>query len=158
MSTPPPSSGIDLTFPTSSGEREVEGDQKFLRGDEAALWHWGEGNKYVIEGGKSLFWLNGGAAAGMLTFIGNERVPITCGLRAAIFLFAVGSASAAALFTSAYIAQLNYGKVPAGKQDLLPTEKQDLLRAERWHRASYASAAVSLASFVVGVAVAALSL
>ena len=33
-----------------------------------------------------------------------ERVPITFGLRAAIFLFAVGSLCAAALFMSAYIA------------------------------------------------------
>jgi hypothetical protein len=46
---------VERTDLTGSGEREVEGDQKFLRGDEAALWHWGEGNKYVIEGGKSLF-------------------------------------------------------------------------------------------------------
>jgi len=126
----------------------VEGDQKFIRSDEVARWHWGEGNKYVMEGGKSLFWLNGGAAAGMLTFIGNKNVPITCGLRAAIFLFAVGSLFAAALFTSAYMAQLNYGK----------GGKDDLLWAERWHYVGYASATLSLASFAVGVIIAALSL
>jgi hypothetical protein len=49
----------------------VEGNQKVLRSDQGAQWHWSEGNKYVIEGGKSLFWVNGAAAIGMLT---QERV------------------------------------------------------------------------------------
>ena len=84
----------------------------------------------------------------MLTFIGNKGVPITCGLRAAIFLFAFGSACAAAFFTSAYVTELNYGR---GNPD-------DVARGDRWFYGSCFSAAVSLASFVVGVIVAALSL
>ena len=125
----------------------MEGDQKVLRSDAGAHFHWAEGNKYVIEGGKSLFWLNGGAAAGMLTFIGNERTPVTHGLRAAICFFALGSVFAAVLFMTAYIAQLHYGK----GDPYLP-------QAERWHFVGYAAAIVSVASFAVGVVVATLSL
>lgn len=123
----------------------MEGNHKVLRSDEVARWHWVEGNKYVIEGGKSLFWLNGGAAAGMLTFLGNERATMTCSLRAGICLFALGSLFAAALFTSAYITQLNYGN-------------GNLSWAERWHCAGYASAIPSVVFFAAGVFIIALNL
>jgi hypothetical protein len=32
--------------------------------DEWQRWHWGEGNKYVVEGGKALILINGVAATG----------------------------------------------------------------------------------------------
>jgi len=32
--------------------------------DEWRRWHWGEGNKYVVEGGKALILINGVAATG----------------------------------------------------------------------------------------------
>jgi hypothetical protein len=39
---------------------------------EAARWHWGEGHKYVIEGGKTLILINAGAPTFILTF--NEKL------------------------------------------------------------------------------------
>jgi hypothetical protein len=81
----------------------------------------------------------------MLTFIGNERSPVTCGLRAAMILLALGAICAAVLFASAYIAQLNYGK-------------KDLPWAGWWHNVSYGSAIASVAFFGVAVIIAALSL
>lgn len=123
----------------------MEDDPKVLRSDEAAHFHWADGNKYVIEGGKSLFWANGAAAIGMLTFLGNERASITCGLRVALVLFSFGSLSAAVLFMTAYLAQLNYGK-------------KDLPTAERWHFVSYFPAGAGVAFFAFGVVIAALSL
>jgi hypothetical protein len=123
----------------------MEENRKALLSDESAQWYWSEGGKYVIEGAKSLFWLNGGAAAGMLTFLGNEKAPITFGLRAAIIVFAFGSLLAAALFMSAYMTQLNYGN-------------QNLSQADRWHFASYVLFGLSVIFFAAGVIVTALSL
>jgi hypothetical protein len=116
-----------------------------LRTDENARWHWEEGNKYVVEGGKTLFWLNGAAAAGLLTFLGNAKEPITCGLRVAIVFFALGSLCAAVLFLCGYVAQLHYGK------DAIPI-------AERWHVGGYISAVLGVVLFAGGVVVAAFSL
>jgi hypothetical protein len=127
------------------GGVKLEDNQMVLRSDQGAHWHWSEGNKYVIEGGKSLFWVNGAAAIGMLTFLGNAKEPITIGLRVALALFSFGSMFAVALFMTAYMAQLSYGK-------------EDLPRAERWHNGSYISAGVSAALFAVGVIIAAISL
>ena len=41
--------------------------------DEHQKWHWAEGNKYAIEGIKTLLLLNGGSAVALLAFIGNWK-------------------------------------------------------------------------------------
>jgi hypothetical protein len=35
-------------------------------------WHWAEGNKYAMEGIKTLLYLNGGSAIALLTFTGTR--------------------------------------------------------------------------------------
>ncbi len=40
---------------------------------EEAKWHWAEGMKYVVEGAKLLFLLNGAGCVSILTFIGNMK-------------------------------------------------------------------------------------
>ena len=139
----------------------------------SARWHWGEGNKYVIEGGKSLFLLNGAAAAGLLTIIGNGKAAMNSGLRAAIISFACGSMLSAILFSFGYIAQLHYGQAARAEEardwavaDARPeAEAAAKVRAEKalakamwWHNASYASAGLSALLFFVGTIVAALNL
>jgi hypothetical protein len=137
-------SAVAELWPVARQPPNVSG-QKVLRSDESAHWHWEEGNKYVIEGGKSLFWLNGAAAIAMLTFLGNTKEPITGELRVAVALFAFGSLSATFLFMCAYVAQLNYGK-------------HDLSPAGRWHNGSYVFATLGVVLFAIGVVVAALNL
>jgi hypothetical protein len=44
---------------------------------EEQRFHWSEGNKYALEAMKSLLWLNGGAAAVLLTFFGGRARLIT---------------------------------------------------------------------------------
>jgi hypothetical protein len=39
-----------------------------------AKWHWGEGTKFVLEGCKTMFLLNGTAAVSVLTFIRHMKV------------------------------------------------------------------------------------
>jgi hypothetical protein len=59
--------------------------------DEWQRFHWGEGNKYVVEGGKAVILINGVAATAILTFIGNERLPMSRWLFVAIITFALGA-------------------------------------------------------------------
>jgi hypothetical protein len=117
-------------------------DQKVLRDDAAAHFHWAEGNKFVIEGGKSLFWANGAAAIGMLTFLGNSKEPInqrpSCSVGLVFLRVSVRSVS----FHLRILTQLNYGK-------------QDLSPAGSWHNGGYVFATVGVVLFAIGVVVAA---
>jgi hypothetical protein len=103
-------------------------------------WHWQEGNKYAIEGIKTLLLLNGGAAVALLAFIGNWET--TSGPRpligSALVCFGVGAFFAALGFIGAYLTQLNYGsnKWPVG---------------QRWHIATYLPVLVSALAFCAGL-------
>ena len=41
--------------------------------DEETKFHWAEGMKYVQEGIKAIFVLNGAATVSILTFVGNTK-------------------------------------------------------------------------------------
>jgi hypothetical protein len=75
---------------------------------EEQRWHWGEGNKYALEAMKALLWLNGGAAASLLTFFGARVRSVTAAFGEAIFSFGIGAAFSVALFIMAYGVQLHY--------------------------------------------------
>ena len=57
---------------------------------EGKRFHWGLGSGYVVEGGKALILINGGAAIGVMTFVGNSHISVSGSLVVAILLFAVG--------------------------------------------------------------------
>lgn len=112
-----------------------------LEMSDDAKWHWGEGTKYVIEGGKAVFIVNGAAAVSILTFIGNAKLhprPLIF----AMILFAVGTMFSAIIFACAYFAQLYYGK-------------SNLILAIRWHNFTYAAVVVSVLAFFFGIGLAA---
>lgn len=111
--------------------------------DEWQRWHWGEGNKYVAEGGKALILINGVAATAILTFIGNERLPQSNGLFWAIIIFAGGAFVGVILFACAYFAQLYYGNKSSWARTL--------------HNWAYVPAIISATLFVIGMIVAARS-
>ena len=72
-------------------------------------YHWDRGHAYVIEGGKSLILINGGAAIGVMTFVGNSHISVSRLLVVAIGLFALGALSGTIMFLLAYLAELRYG-------------------------------------------------
>jgi hypothetical protein len=115
-----------------------------MSNDEWRRWYWGEGNKYVIEGGKALILINGVAATAILTFIGNEHLPRSRGLFWAIIIFASGAFVGVCLFALAYIVQLQYGN-------------ERHAEAVRLHERTYYLAVASAALLVIGMVIAALS-
>lgn len=110
--------------------------------------HWELGAQYVVEGGKSLFLLNGAAAAGLLTFVGNNP-PNSFQIFRAIYMFAGGSLVAAAFFVFAYLAQLHYGNSALATDQRLADKHH--CTATLWHRVGYYLAAGSLGLFIWGV-------
>ena len=80
---------------------------------EEQRWHWAEGTKFVIEAGKALMLINGGAAISILTFLGNKQIQSPPSVNA-IFCFAFGALFAAGLFGSSYATQLYYGNSAGG--------------------------------------------
>jgi hypothetical protein len=108
-----------------------------------ALSHWAEGAKYVREGGRSLILINGAAAIGILTFIGNNhQQPYT--LISALTWFAWGALAGVALFVFAYVAQLHYGNRALG------VEHANCV-ALAAHRLGYIATAFSIVFFVLGM-------
>ena len=95
-------------------EYQVEGvavtDDK--RQEEAHRF-WREGTKYVVEGARSLVLINGVAAGGILTFIGNHHTKSYQVIRA-INILAAGAMMGAMVFIFAYYAQLQYGNRALG--------------------------------------------
>lgn len=63
----------------------------------AAQFHWAEAMKYVGEGLKARFLLNGGATVAILTFVGNENSGDDR-LVVAVFCFAVAALLAPVAF------------------------------------------------------------
>jgi hypothetical protein len=106
-------------------------------------WHWAEGNKYALEGMRSILLLNGGGALALLTFFGNRTRPLTGASADAIgnslLFFGIGTVESAIVFLLAYLTQLHYGN--EGFEG----------RAARWHNLTYLSVFVAVASFVAGV-------
>ena len=60
--------------------------------EEETKFHWAEGMKYVVEGIKALFILNGAATVSILTFVGNTKSKSEL-LVYAMICFAVGAAT-----------------------------------------------------------------
>jgi hypothetical protein len=60
---------------------------------EEKHYHWDQGHAYVVEGGKSLILINGGAAIGVMTFARNSHLSVSGLLVVAIGLFALGAFS-----------------------------------------------------------------
>ena len=109
--------------------------------DDEAKFHWSEGMKYVSEGVKAMFLLNGAATLSVLTFIGNNKVSSTQ-LLEAMGSFAVGAATSPLTFLFAYLSQLKNGN--AGSR------KQTALDARKFHYAAYVFFALGLLLFLAG--------
>jgi hypothetical protein len=108
-----------------------------------AKWHWGEGNKYAIEGVKSMLILNGAASVSVLTFIGSMKPKLHPGyLIFSMVSFALGALFAVLIFVSAYLTQLFYGN-----------DRWSLAR--KLHISTYLVLILSVASFVGGIGLAA---
>ncbi|WP_158921667.1 hypothetical protein [Acidisphaera sp. S103] len=103
-------------------------------------WHWGEGTKYVLEGGKSIFLINGASAISVLTFIGNTKIHQIF-VTISIGLFAFGALASAMIFLFCYLTQLEYGNVGIG-------------RYNRWHKYSYWSVGTGVMFFFLGMVIA----
>lgn len=116
---------------TESGETQGE-----------SRWHWAEGTKYAVEAGGSLMLINGAAAAGILTFVGNHQ-PKAFEIFRSINIFAIGALLSAVFFGFAYAAQLQYGnralKIP-----------RSTTWVKIWRYCAYLSAAASIIMFVWG--------
>lgn len=93
--------------------------------------YWAQGTQFALETGKSLLLINGAAAAGILTFVGNHSTKsreVFC----AMVIFSFGSLSATVFLGFAYNAQLYYGN-----SAIHPEAHQT---AVKWHRRAYAVA------------------
>jgi hypothetical protein len=83
--------------------------------DHDAKWHWEQGNRYAVEGIKTLLLLNGGAALALLAFEGNKAKvehaadQIATLVGNSMMSFGVGALAAALGFMVAYLTQLQYG-------------------------------------------------
>ncbi|MGC1429370.1 MAG: hypothetical protein WA822_12330 [Albidovulum sp.] len=105
--------------------------------DDHVKFHWGEGLKYVTEGIKAFFLLNGAATISMLTFLGNARNGDDK-LVYSMACFAIGALMGSVAFMFAYLTQLEYGN-------------DHQVEAWRFHRATYGSVVVGILLFLVGV-------
>jgi hypothetical protein len=108
---------------------------------EDQKWHWGEGNKYVIEGGKTILIVNGAAVVSTLTFLGNDKLHPPS-LIWAMVLFSLGAMCSALIFCSSYFTQLNYGNSKWNS-------------AKKWHIGTYMIVIISIVLFFVGIVFAA---
>ncbi len=91
--------------------------------------------------------LNGGAAAGILTFLGHSPELRNKAMAYAIFSFGVGALLAAFDFGSAYLAQLHYGNRELGGAGAQRSAKL----AGCWHKVSYLLFILSAACFLIGL-------
>src|SRR5262249_21037808 len=103
--------------------------------DDDTKWHWQEGNKYAVEGIKTLLLLNGAPALGLLTFAGGHPgvsvgFPLLC--------FGLGALFAGLVFIFAYTTQLYYGN-------------KNWPRANIFHTVTYILILASVIGFVGGL-------
>jgi Mn2+/Fe2+ NRAMP family transporter len=107
-------------------------------------WHWTEGNKYAVEGIKTLLLLNGGAALALLAFLGNRdkeashASDIASAAGNALLVFGLGALVSGLAFFCAYLTQLMYGN-------------RTHSHATLWHNLTYLVIAVAVALFVCGI-------
>jgi hypothetical protein len=106
-------------------------------------WHWGEGNKYAMEGMKAMLLLNGGGALALLTFFGNRGKMLTVvsadAIDRSLISFSVGTIGCALVFVMAYFTQLEYGK--SGLEG----------SARWWHYLTYNFLLAALLGFILGI-------
>lgn len=107
---------------------------------EAQKWHWGEGTKYVVEGGRALLLINGAAAVSILTFIGHTHNRKDF-IATAMIIFSVGALFSSLIFLVAYLTQLQYGN-------------NNQKWAVRWHIVTYCVVSAGILLFVAGIIVA----
>ncbi len=110
--------------------------------DEETKFHWSEGMKFVSEGIKLLFVLNGAATISILTFIGNTKAS-SFQLIYAMGCFALGAASGPIAFGFAYLTQLKYGNASrtGGGWD----------NVTKFHYVTYAAVAFGIIAFLIGI-------
>lgn len=113
--------------------------------EEETKFHWTEGMKYVLEGVKALFVLNGAATVSVLTFVGNTKSKSDL-LIFAMTSFAVGAATGPVAFFMAYLTQLSYGN--SSRTD------GDYTKASKFHFGTYGVVGRGLVLFLIGIALA----
>lgn len=111
--------------------------------------HWAEGHRYAAEGIKVMLLINGGAATGLLTFIGHSPALRTPSMAWAMIAFGVGALLAAINFLFAYLAQLYYGKKLAATDPLICASHN--CKATLWHVGGYIVFLFAAALFVTGL-------
>jgi hypothetical protein len=107
-----------------------------------AQWQWGMGITYALEAGKSLILINGAAAVGILTFIGNHP-PKAFAIFRAINMFSAGAMLGVPFFAFAYLAQLYYGN--------RSFDSKAHNKALFWHWCAYLTALASVGVFAWGM-------
>jgi hypothetical protein len=105
--------------------------------------------KHVVEGIKSVFLLNGATSISMLTFMGNTKIA-TGQLIIGLLSFSLGALSGPIAFFFAYLTQLQYGNA-ARSGGSWGT-------ASKFHNATYATVAIGMILFIVGIAFASFAL
>ena len=110
--------------------------------EEETKFHWSEGMKFVSEGVKLLFVLNGAATISILTFIGNTKAS-SLQLIYAMACFALGAATGPIAFGLAYLTELNHGNASQtdGKRDTIT----------KFHYGAYAAVAFGIIAFLLGI-------
>lgn len=113
--------------------------------EEETKFHWAEGMKYVVEGIKALFILNGAATVSILTFVGNTKSKSEL-LVYAMICFAVGAATGPIAFWLSYLTQLSYGN---------ETRIDGAwASAKKYHFGAYAAVGLGLLLFLLGITLA----
>jgi hypothetical protein len=111
--------------------------------------HWDQGHKYVVEGVKVMLLINGGAAAGLLTFIGHTPGFRTPAMAWAITSFGIGALLGTLTFLAGYLAQLFYGnEIQAADPTARATHH---CKATIFHTIGYIMFAASALSFLAGL-------
>lgn len=103
---------------------------------EHSQFHWAEGLKFVIEGFKALFLINGAGTISILTFIGDQQ-EANVWFVIAMISYAFGAFCGVVLYFFAYLAQLGYGNFNNDS-------------ARFWHYSSYFLLLLSGFIFVIG--------
>ena len=113
--------------------------------DEETKFHWAEGMKYVLEGIKAIFVLNGAATVSILTFVGNTKTKSDF-LVYAMVCFAIGALTGPISFCFAYLTQLNYGN--ASRSD------GNWESGQKFHNGTYLAVGCGMLLFVCGIVLA----
>ena len=111
--------------------------------DEETKFHWSEGMKYVAEGIKGVFLLNGASAVSILTFMGNTKIASEH-LILGLLSFAIGALSGPVAFCLAYLTQLQYGNQQR--------KNGSWSTGSRYHKATFVTVAIGMLLFIVGIA------